>query len=238
MQFDLSPTNFFRPSEIYCRELLEVLDDHLRILDVGCGDGTDAITLASASNEVWGIDISPVRLKRAREKVKQGNLDGRIHFDQMDANQLGFPDNYFHLIIGNSVLLFLDRDKFLRECLRVLKPGGRALFSNESLRNHPLLRLRRRFPGVHGREQLADRLDLEKIEAMGTIFPSVKHREFYLTSVLLAPVIKHAGHHQAAKLLVNSLNNLDDFLLRMFPSLRNYCWLSVIKLQKEDLGKG
>ncbi len=230
--FDFEPTNFFRQSEEYCRKLLGEWDSNFKILDVGCGDGTDAITLAAKSNQVWGIDISQARLVRAQEKVRIMGLENRVHFDLMDANHLEFSDNYFDLIIGNSVLLFLDRERFSHECLRVLKPGGRALFSNESLANHPLLKLRRMLPSVRERERIADRLNLEKIIEIGKLFTIVNHREFYLTSVLLSPFLKRIGKYEIAEILLNSLNDLDDFLIRIFPMLRNYCWLSVIELEK------
>lgn len=230
--FDLEPTNFFRQSEEYCRELLGEWDSNFKILDVGCGDGTDAIVLAAKSNQVWGIDISQTRLIKAQEKVRIMGLEDRVHFDLMDANQLEFSDNFFDLIIGNSVLLFLDRERFSHECLRVLRPGGRALFSNESLANHPLLKLRRMLPSVRAREKIADRLNLAKIIEIGKIFTIVNHREFYLTSVLLSPFLKHVGKYEIAGSLLNALNKFDDFLIRISPMLRNYCWLSVIELEK------
>jgi ubiquinone/menaquinone biosynthesis C-methylase UbiE len=69
----------------------------MRVLDVACGTGEPAISLATllaGSGEVVGVDISPAPLKIAEERAAQRNLTNAI-FKQADAHHLPFADNSF-----------------------------------------------------------------------------------------------------------------------------------------------
>jgi ubiquinone/menaquinone biosynthesis C-methylase UbiE len=101
-----------------------------RVLELGCGAGDMTLVLASKGYKTYGIDISPTAIEWAKEKAKESSLKADFRVGSvLDLSY--FPDNYFdyildghclHCIIGN------DREKFLSEALRVLKPGG-ILFS-------------------------------------------------------------------------------------------------------------
>jgi SAM-dependent methyltransferase len=150
----------------------------------------------------------------------------------MDAHKLAFADETFDLVVGNSVLLFLDKERFASECLRVLKPGGRALFPNESLSGHPLLKMRRAMPGVRERESIARRLTIDQIDVMVRTFGRGSHREFYLTSVFLAPLKARFGDNRAVSMVTAAAYRVDAFLLNLFPVLRRLCWISVVEFAK------
>lgn len=229
---DREPTNFLIPSEEFARSLLGAWDDDLDILEIGCGDGVDSVRLAATSNRVWAIDLAENRIAHAQGNIAKHGLSERISARHMDAHDLEFPDGKFDLIVGNSVLLFLDREKFARECYRVLKPGGRAIFPNESMARHPFLRLRRMLPGVSQREEVADRMTLGGIEAFAASFDSALHREFYLFSVVLAPAVSRYGNNRAVAGAVRFAQRLDESVLRRSRGLRKYCWICVIEIKK------
>jgi 2-polyprenyl-3-methyl-5-hydroxy-6-metoxy-1,4-benzoquinol methylase len=232
LQFDRSPRNFLVPSEQYARGLLGDADRNLRVLDVGCGDGVDSIALAGDSNRVWAIDVATSRLRLAQANVGNSAAAGRVLPICMDAHQLAFADETFDLVVGNSVLLFLDKERFAKECLRVLKAGGRALFPNESMSAHPLLKIRRAMPGVRERESIARRLTIDQVEAMVRVFGGGSHREFYLTSVFLAPLKARFGHNRAVSMVTAAAYRVDALLLTAFPVLRRFCWISVVEFAK------
>ena len=101
--------------------------DGLKILDCGCGFGG---TIASLNDrfspvQLFGLNIDPRQLERAREQVKPQNKN-TIEFVQGDACQLPFADNSFDLVLAvECIFHFPSRDRFFQEANRVLKPGGK-----------------------------------------------------------------------------------------------------------------
>jgi ubiquinone/menaquinone biosynthesis C-methylase UbiE len=100
----------------------------MRVLDIACGTGEPAISLAErlAHGGIVGIDISPAPLKIAEERAAERRLTN-ARFQQADAHQLPFADGSFDGITSRlGVMFFADLPRALREMHRVLKPGGRA----------------------------------------------------------------------------------------------------------------
>jgi len=102
----------------------------MRALDIACGTGEPAISLAAAlrdSGEVTAIDISPAPLKIAGERATQRGLTN-IKFLEADAHSLPFADESFHRITSRlGVMFFAEQARAFREMWRVLKPGGTAI---------------------------------------------------------------------------------------------------------------
>ena len=112
------------------------------ILDYGCGRGETSLKcLANGAKKVFGIDISPVYIKNAREKaIEAGYPEDRYLFQEMDAHTLQFPDDFFDLITGKGILHHLNVQIALDEIYRVLKPEGRVILQ-EPLSDNPLLKI-------------------------------------------------------------------------------------------------
>ena len=100
----------------------------MRVLDVACGTGEPAISIATLLNgtgEVTGIDISPGPLTTANERATQRGLSNTL-FRQADVHELPFPDSSFDRLTSRlGVMFFADLPRALKEIHRVLKPGGR-----------------------------------------------------------------------------------------------------------------
>ena len=103
-----------------------------KLLDVATGTGVVALAAAQAVGEqgrVMAIDLAEAMLDRLQEKiVKFGVRNIDLHV--MDAGSLEFRRDYFDNIVCSYGIFFLpDMVAGLREWVRVLKPGGRALFT-------------------------------------------------------------------------------------------------------------
>ena len=99
-----------------------------RVLDVGCGTGTIAITAASTGAHLTGLDLSPVLLERARQNAKTAAV--AIEFHEGDAEALPFKDGEFDVVVSQFGHMFAPRpDVAIAQMLRVLRPGGRIAFS-------------------------------------------------------------------------------------------------------------
>ena len=112
------------------------------ILDYGCGRGESSLKcLANGADKVYGIDISAVYIKNAKEKANEaGYPEERYLFQEMDAHTLQFPDDFFDLITGKGILHHLNVQIALDEIYRVLKPEGRVILQ-EPLSDNPLLKI-------------------------------------------------------------------------------------------------
>jgi tocopherol O-methyltransferase len=100
------------------------------ILDVGCGIGGSSLYLAEKFGaRVTGITLSPVQANRAKERARAAGLQAKTDFQVANALNIPFPDNSFDLVWSlESGEHMPDKVKFLQECHRVLKPGGKLIF--------------------------------------------------------------------------------------------------------------
>jgi SAM-dependent methyltransferase len=96
-----------------------------RALDLGCGEGADAVWLAERGWNVVAVDISDTALGRASEAAESRGVADRIEFVQLDLSD-GFPDGTFDLISSQFLhsTVYLDRQKALANAAAALRPGG------------------------------------------------------------------------------------------------------------------
>ena len=101
------------------------------IIDVGCGIGGSTLHLAQKFGcKATGITLSPVQASRAKERAAAAGLEGRVNFEVANALEIPFGDNTFDLVWSlESGEHMPDKAKFLSECYRVLKPGGKMIFA-------------------------------------------------------------------------------------------------------------
>lgn len=98
-----------------------------RVLEVGCGAGTDLARFARGGARVTGVDISPSAIALARENFRQQRLEADLR--EADGERLPFPDASFDFVYAHGVVQYTaDDDALVRECRRVLVPGGGAVF--------------------------------------------------------------------------------------------------------------
>jgi len=113
------------------------------VLDVGCGVGITACYIAKKYDcRVVGIDISEEMINRSKERAERKSVKNKVEFKVADAQKLPFNDAIFDIVIGESVLAFIeDKEKATKECLRVLKPGGYIGFNEATWIKTPPIEL-------------------------------------------------------------------------------------------------
>ena len=99
-----------------------------RALDLGCGEGADAIWLAERGWTVVAVDVSTTALGRARAAAESQGMAERIDFQQRDLTA-GLPDGLFDLVSAQFLhsTVEMDRTALLRRAADVVAPGGTLL---------------------------------------------------------------------------------------------------------------
>jgi len=99
-----------------------------RALDLGCGEGGDALWLAEQGWHVVAIDISETALKRAQEDAEARGVGDRIDFEQHDLSET-FPEGPFDLVNAEFLhsTLPLDRTRIFTRAADAIRPGGLLL---------------------------------------------------------------------------------------------------------------
>ncbi len=107
------------------------IEPGLKILDLGCGDGTTAVPAAQLGADVLGVDIASNLVAAGNARAKAEGL-ANLRFEAGDASNLaGLADHSFDLVISMFGAMFAPRPyDVAREMLRVTKPGGRIVMGN------------------------------------------------------------------------------------------------------------
>jgi SAM-dependent methyltransferase len=98
-----------------------------RLLEVGCGIGTDLARFAAGGAHVTGIDLAQTAIDLAKTNFGHRGLTGDLRVG--DGEALPFPDASFDVVYGHGVLQYAAApERIIAEAHRVLKPGGRGIF--------------------------------------------------------------------------------------------------------------
>jgi SAM-dependent methyltransferase len=128
-----------------------------RILDMGCTVGHSTVALAQTFSqaEIHGIDVGAALLRYAR--ARSAGLGVAVHYSQQSAEHTDFADDSFDMVVSSAVLHETSAraaPAIMRECWRVLRPGGVMIHLEVPLRfdGSAWNRVRGWFESVHNNE--------------------------------------------------------------------------------------
>ena len=103
----------------------------LKVLDLGCGDGTTALPAAKLGADVLGVDIARNLVEAGNRRAQEEGLTN-LRFQEGDATDLaGLPDKTFDLVVSIFGAMFAPKPfDVAKEMVRVTRPGGRIVMGN------------------------------------------------------------------------------------------------------------
>jgi SAM-dependent methyltransferase len=103
----------------------------MRVLDLGCGDGTTALPIARLAADVTGVDISRNLVEAGNRRAQEAGLTN-VRFQHGDATNLaGLADRTFDLVVSIFGAMFAPKPfDVAKEMVRVARPGGRIVMGN------------------------------------------------------------------------------------------------------------
>jgi len=201
------------------------------VLDYGCGSAKAAVVFAQAGARVFGFDVSPNAIHTGRRRAAINDVGDRVHLSVMSGNRLAYPDDSFDYVFGYEILYYIGGLDFGREVLRVLKPGGRAVFCEAFDGNAPLRWARgvlRRVTGTVNRTG-GRALTLDRIR--GAFGPEADVATYPVNLFAIAKRF-FAGAGVMSRHVVMGLKRLDRWCLGRYPRLRRLCGEIVVVVTK------
>ncbi len=210
-----------------------------KLLDIGSGLGESSVYFALQGAQVTASDISPemVALSVRLGKLHGVELEGVVS----TAEDLGVPsESYDFVYLANVIHHVHDRPKLYAQVQRTLKPGGR-FFSIDPVAYNPLINYYRRI-ATKVRTEDETPLNLGDIAMARQFFPDVRHREFWIASLVLflkyyAVDRVHPNDDRYWKRILREtdsslwwwkpLSGLDSLLTRI-PGIRWWAWNTVM----------
>jgi ubiquinone/menaquinone biosynthesis C-methylase UbiE len=198
---DARPQNFLVQFIKYLKKEKGQPVRDLKVLDLGCGTGRNTNYLAERGNYVVGIDIAANALKMGEERAQKLGLSGQVKYlNQSIGAVLPFSDNNFDLILditSSNSLNSAEREVYLKECQRVLKPGGfmilRALCKDGDQNAKKLLE------SNPGRE--VDTYYLKELGLTERVFSEIDLKKMYESYFIFDKLIKDVGYpHVGSKI--------------------------------------
>jgi SAM-dependent methyltransferase len=166
------------------RFILGILGDlhGKRLLDVGTGLGESAIYFAKRGAEVTAVDISPNMIQLCAENARRHGVALTTHVAA--GENLGLPADRFDIVYAANLLHHIhDRDRFLRNMRRSLKPGG-IFVAWDPLKYNPLIHAyRHKATALHTPDESP--LGASDLRRSRHYFPDLQHRSFWLATLLL-----------------------------------------------------
>jgi ubiquinone/menaquinone biosynthesis C-methylase UbiE len=108
----------------------DLANAEISVLEVGCGSGPNLMFLAAEGFRTFGLEASPAAVEVAKQRLSAKNLAAEVVVG--DFTRLPFDDDSLDLVIDRAAVTHADApsiDKAVREIHRVLKPGGKFLFT-------------------------------------------------------------------------------------------------------------
>ena len=196
------------------------------VLDLGCGSGENTLLLAHRKAKVIALDISPDLIHVAKRRMSINAVFNDVEFLTASAHDLPLPNESVDVVFGIAILHHLDMAIISAQVMRVLRPGGRAIFQ-EPMRDSGMLRIVRKLIPYKQKDVSSYEYPLcnKDIAILVKPFESYRAKNFQLPFMRLARILRWYRW-------LPRLYKTDRRLLDRYPALGHYATVRVLELTK------
>ena len=142
-----------------------------KVLDIGCGSGSQTLFFCAYNCDVTAIDVEKQSVETTKKTLKDSNYQAKVY--QMNAEKLAFPDESFDIVYINCILMHVDKKAVISEAERVTKKGGLIII--KEVKKEWLCRFYRWFsPYRKTKPQYINKDEIYALEQLG-----YKRKDFY-----------------------------------------------------------
>ena len=204
-----------------------------RILDCGCGHGHTSVMFAKRGAHVTGFDISADNLKLGKTLAQANGV--KIGFVSSLFEKQSFQDQSFDLLFGSCILHHVDKEKAALEMSRILRPGGKGVFIENSNRNPVLMAARNYLCGSFGIAKYGDDdeehpLTHQEIQTLKDNFDG--HVQLHFPNLVFFRLSDFYIFLKRSPLMTKFLYILDQWIGDRIPFLNRYSYFQIVQFEK------
>lgn len=199
--------------------------DGKTVLEVGCGDGANAILLAKLGAQVVGVDVSQESIALANKRAALNGVRDSVEFVCSPLELVNLPPDHFDMVVGVAILhhVIATLDLVLRRLVAAAKPRGLFLFAEPINFNSTLRRIRLSLPVRT--EATPDERPLEKseVDVVRHSVPDLLIRPFALFGRLDRFVLSDSNYEKSSvrRRMISNVLAAADWVLLSSPGIRN-----------------
>lgn len=191
------------------------------VLEYGCGMNSYINTLASNTKHRYSFDISEFAIEHNSKHFPE------TKYTVADAHQLNiYENNFFDVVYGTSILHHLDLKIALPEIERITKPGGEIIFLEPLGHNYFINQFRNKTPEQRTSDEHP--LLMKDIQLIEKYFSLEATRYYCLFPLFVFGIFKEKAPKNFFKIAIKA----DTVAFKIFPFLRRYAWIVVLKGRK------
>lgn len=216
----------------YARDLIGDVTGR-SLMDAGCGIGNTAVMFARRGARVSAFDVDDEVLRKADEIAAANGVN--VAYSKQWFETLDYPDGHFDVAFGALVIHHVGIAEAGRQLGRVLKPGGKAVFIENSARNPLLMLVRSHVVGRFGVPKYGDDdeehpLRADEIETLRQSFPGTVKLHF--PALVLFRLVDFYVFRRRSKVMTAILRGLDRGLGAL-PLMRRLSYFQILEFQKD-----
>lgn len=203
------------------------------MLDCGCGPGHTAIMFCRRGATAEGFDVDEGELEKARKLAAANGVD--IRYTKQWFEEIDYADHSFDLAFGSCVIHHVQIDKAAKQLGRVLKPGGKAVFIENSNRNPLLMLARSKLVGRLGVPKYGDDdeehpLRDDEIKLLRKNFPG--EVKIHFPALVLFRLMDFYIFRRRSKTLTSLMRGLDKVVGSIYW-LRRFGYFQIVEFKRD-----